>query len=58
MVRVFPFLLVFVLGSGLARAETDTHHLDSPLDLELLDTRAVVSVVDGDTLVLDDGREV
>jgi endonuclease YncB( thermonuclease family) len=64
---VIVLLALFVAGAALAaRAESlDTRGLDAPsLDasafaaLEVAETEAVVEIVDGDTLLLADGRQV
>lgn len=58
MVRVFLILITFGLVSGANGAEVGSIQLASPLELEAVYTGTVSDVVDGDTLVLEDGREV
>ena len=64
----FVLLAVVILGANLSAARAqgpDTRSRDAPsLDaaafaaLEIAETEAVVEIVDGDTLVLADGRQV
>ncbi|NKB42762.1 MAG: thermonuclease family protein [Alphaproteobacteria bacterium] len=58
MARVFLNLVISVFFSSALAADEKSLQLASPLALEAIESRTVSSVIDGDTLVLDDGREV
>lgn len=53
----FLILFFFVAGSA-ASAEVSGGQVGNPLDLFAAGAFSIISVVDGDTVVLDDGREV
>ncbi|MBT4738856.1 MAG: thermonuclease family protein [Rhodospirillaceae bacterium] len=58
MVRVFLVLVTSVFVSAAYGADVVSIQLASPLELKAAAQNSVVSVIDGDTLVLEDGQEV
>ena len=58
MVRVFLIVVTSIFFSSALFADEVSLQVVSPLDLEAIESRTVLSVIDGDTLVLDDVREV